>query len=155
MDRLEVHAVAADAPEAAALTGAMVAEVSALYGGGLAAPGTPSASVADFSPPHGAFVIVIEDGRPVAGGGVKRLAPGVAEIKRMYVVPDARGRGIARKLLAALEDAARATGHRVARLDTGVRQPHARALYESAGYRAIDDYNGNPYAGFWGEKALE
>jgi GNAT superfamily N-acetyltransferase len=73
----------------------------------------------------------------------------------MYVVPEARGRGLARRLLEALEDAARATGHRVARLDTGARQPHARALYESAGYRAIGDYNGNPYAVFWGEKALE
>ena len=155
MAALEVRAVAADAPEAVALIGAMVAEVGALYGGDMVAPGTPSATTADFSPPHGAFLVLLENGRPVAAGGVKRLGPGLAEIKRMSVVPDARGRGIARQLLAALEDAARACGHRVARLDTGSRQPHARALYESSGYKPIPDYNGNPYAAFWGEKALE
>jgi GNAT superfamily N-acetyltransferase len=102
----------------------------------------------------GAFVVGWEDGRPVAGGGLTRMGPGVAEIKRMYVVPDARRRGHARRLLAALEDAARGLGHERVRLDTGARQPHARALYESAGFRPIPDYNDNPKAAYWGEKVL-
>jgi ribosomal protein S18 acetylase RimI-like enzyme len=70
------------------------------------------------------------------------------------VVPEARSRGHARRLLVALEDAAADLGYEIARLDTGPQQPHARALYESAGYRSIPSYNGNEVASYWGEKAL-
>jgi GNAT superfamily N-acetyltransferase len=72
----------------------------------------------------------------------------------MYVVPEARGRGAARELLGALEDAARALGYARVRLDSGPGQPHARTLYESAGYQEIADYNGNPFAAYWAEKTL-
>jgi GNAT superfamily N-acetyltransferase len=72
----------------------------------------------------------------------------------MYVAPDARGRGLGRALLAALEELGRDLGYAVARLDTGARQPGAQRMYERAGYASVPDYNGNPYAAFWGEKAL-
>ena len=98
--------------------------------------------------------MLTEDGRPVAGGGVKRLDDRACEIKRMYVAPDARGRGVARELLPALEALARDLGYAVARLDTGAKQPGARRMYEAAGYRPVSDYNSNPYAAFWGEKRL-
>ena len=88
------------------------------------------------------------------GGGVKRDEDGVAEIKRMYVVPEARAAGLGRRLLEALEDAARELGYARVRLDTGARQPHAQAMYERAGYHPIGNYNGNPQASFWGEKIL-
>ena len=114
----------------------------------------PSATPADFSPPGGTFVVGYEGETPVAGGGIKRLDDGAAEIKRMYVVPAARGAGVGRALLGALEDAARALGYRVVRLDTGRFQGSALRMYQEAGYRAIADYNDNPYASFWGEKAL-
>jgi GNAT superfamily N-acetyltransferase len=114
----------------------------------------PSATPADFSPPGGVYLVGMLEGAPACGGGVKALGEGIAEIKRMYVVPELRRRGIARELLAALEDAARDLGHRVIRLDTAAALPHARRMYLSAGYREIADYNGNPYAGFWGEKPL-
>ena len=65
----------------------------------------------EMVPPHGAFLVGYEDGRPVAIGGLRRLEDGVCEIKRMYVVPDARSRGVGRALLGALEDAARAIGY--------------------------------------------
>src|SRR4051794_40434762 len=101
----------------------MVAEMEALYelptGHGLGLTAPP----ADFSPPGGAFVVVYEDGKPIAGGGVKRDEDGVAEIKRMYVAPKARGRGLGRQLLEALEDTARSLGYARIRLDTGARQP--------------------------------
>jgi GNAT superfamily N-acetyltransferase len=61
---------------------------------------------------------------------------------------------VARRLLVALEDRARELGHAVARLDTGPKQPGARHLYESAGYREIPNFNGNPVATFFGEKPL-
>jgi GNAT superfamily N-acetyltransferase len=84
-------------------------------------------------------------------GGVKALGDGAGEIKRMYVVPEFRGRGFARALIQALEDAARDLGHRVMRLDsTSATWP----VYQAAGYREITDYNDNPHADFWGEKRL-
>jgi GNAT superfamily N-acetyltransferase len=72
----------------------------------------------------------------------------------MYVVPAARGRGLARALLRALEDAARALGYETVRLDTGPRQPHVQGLYLSEGYVPIPNFNGNPVATFFGEKRL-
>jgi GNAT superfamily N-acetyltransferase len=151
---IEVRSEAADSLVAVRLVEAMVTEMEELYdlragtGLGLSAP------PADFSPPGGAFLVVYEDGKPVAGGGVKRDEDGIAEIKRMYVAPGARGRGLGRQLLEALEEEARSLGYARIRLDTGARQPEARAMYERAGYHAVDDYNGNPQATFWGEKVL-
>jgi GNAT superfamily N-acetyltransferase len=72
----------------------------------------------------------------------------------MYVVPDARRQGVARALLHALEDAARGLGFAVARMDTGPRQQHALAFYEREGYVPIGNFNANPAASWWGEKAL-
>jgi len=107
-----------------------------------------------MAPPDGAFLVAYEHDRPLACGGLKRLDAKSAEIKRMYVVPQARGGGLGRSLLAALEEEARRLGYRRAPLDTGPRQPHARALYASAGYIAISAYNTNPVADYWGEKRL-
>ena len=67
-------------------------------------------------------------------------AVSAVEVKRMYVVPEQRGHGHARRMLAALEDAARAAGHDVVVLETGLRQPEAIALYESAGYEPVPGF---------------
>ena len=151
---IEIHPVRADQPPADRLLAAMVAEVTRLYG----PPedrNAPTATPDELWAPHGSYLVVSEDGAPVAGGGFKAPAPGLAEIKRMFVVEEARGRGHARRLLVALEDAARSLGHTRLRLDTGPKQPFARALYESAGYRPIPAYNANSAASFWGEKRLD
>jgi GNAT superfamily N-acetyltransferase len=150
---LDVRAEPADQPPGSDLVEAMVAELEQFYGR-IDRAGTPAARPQDMAPPGGRFLVIYEDGEPIACGGVKRLGDGVAEIKRMYVVPEARGRGVARALLVALEDAARDLGYPRVRLDTGREQPHARALYESTGYREIADYNGNPAASYWAEKDL-
>jgi GNAT superfamily N-acetyltransferase len=151
---LRFEAVPADVPPAADLIAAMVAEMAVLYGP-IDVPGMPTATPADFAAPEGTFLVGFdEDGAPVCGGGVKRLDDEAAEVKRMYVVPSARGRGVARALLAALEDAARDLGYRVARLDTGPLQGSARRIYESTGYRPIGNFNSNPVASYWGEKRL-
>ena len=149
---IEFRREPAGSPEARALLTAMEQEMFALY----EMSEMPMPASTDDLEPHagGAFVVGWEDGRAVAGGALKRLEPGVAEIKRMYVLPDARRRGHARRLLAALEDTARVLGYERVRLDTGARQPHARALYESAGFQPIRDYNDNPKAAYWGEKVL-
>jgi GNAT superfamily N-acetyltransferase len=104
--------------------------------------------------PDGAYLVGYEVEAPVAGGGVMRLDAGVAEIKRMYVRPGARSRGVARALLEALEQTARDLGYESVRLDTGPKQQHALALYRSAGYADVPPYNDNPFACFWGEKFL-
>src|SRR4051812_15888879 len=103
---VEVRRIPADGEDGLALGGGMVGDIERHYGLAVVTDG-PSATPADFSPPGGAFVALYEDGRAVAGGGVKRLDAATGEIKRMYVVPEARGRGLARRLLIALEDAAR------------------------------------------------
>ena len=145
----------AGASPAAELIAAMVAELARAYDDVRPDdPRRPTATPAELGPPHGTCRVGWADGVPVVVGGVKRLGDGLRELKRMYVAPAARGRGVARMLLAALEDAARELGYARARLDTGPRQPHAEALYRSAGYAEIAPYNENPAASFWGKKAL-
>jgi GNAT superfamily N-acetyltransferase len=150
---MDVRTVPADQSPARELIAAMIDELIPLYGR-IDGPDAPTATAADFSPPGGTFLVLERDGAPVAGGGLKRLDARTCEIKRMFVVPEARGQGVARALLQALEDAARTLGYTAARLDTGPQQPHARALYESAGYVQIPDYNANPHASFWAERTL-
>jgi GNAT superfamily N-acetyltransferase len=149
----DADSVPADQAPARDLIEAMIAELEQFYGR-IDRAGMPSATAADFAPPGGRFLVLYEGLEAVACGGVKRLEDGLGEIKRMYVIPHARGRGVGRVLLVALEDAARDLGYARVRLDTGPRQPHARALYESAGYAEIPDYNDNPAASYWAEKRL-
>jgi GNAT superfamily N-acetyltransferase len=131
----------------------MIDELVPLYGR-IDIPGAPTATPAEMGPPAGEFLVGWEDGAAVCCGGLKRLTDDVCEIKRMFVVPQARGRGVAQLLLDALEDAAQGLGYAAARLDTGPAQPHAQRLYERAGYRSVGDFNANPFACFWGEKQL-
>ena len=105
--------------------------------------------------PDGAYLVGYEGAVAVAGGGLRRLDYGVAEIKRMFVRPAARSRGVARALLGALEEAAWDMGYERVRLDTGPKQVHGLALYRSAGYVDVAPYNDNPFACFWGEKQLD
>jgi GNAT superfamily N-acetyltransferase len=121
------------------LTAAQQAELRARYEGGQE-PGTPP-SAADV-----AVVLVARDagGETVGCGALRPLGDGVAEIKRMYAVPAARGRGLSKLVLAGLEAAARDRGWTTLRLETGPRQPEAIALYEGAGYRPIAAFG--PYA---------
>jgi GNAT superfamily N-acetyltransferase len=113
--------------------------------------GGPSAEPADFTPPLGAFLVACEGEHAIACGGLKTIGPRIAEVKRMYVVPEARRRGVGRALLAALEDHARSMGFAIVRLDC---QRHNWPLYRAAGYVAIEDYNDNPFADHWAEKQL-
>ena len=140
-------------PPAADLLEAMVAEIEPMYGR-VDGADRPAATPDDLWFPTGTYLVGHLDGVPVAGGGVKTLEPGLGEIKRMYVTPEARGAGLARRLLVALEGASRRLGHDRVRLDTGPFQSQAKALYRSAGYVEIDDYNANPDADFWAEKPL-
>ncbi|HJU54039.1 MAG TPA: GNAT family N-acetyltransferase [Pyrinomonadaceae bacterium] len=87
-----------------------------------------------------AFVVARLDGRPVGCGAIRPHEPGVAEVKRMYVEPAARGLGVGRRILQELESVAGALGYVAIRLETGVKQPAAISLYERAGYQRIERY---------------
>ena len=155
MSELRFEAGAVDAEPGAGLVAAMRDEIATLYAGlVLDGEDMPRAGAAELGPPDGAFLIGWQGQSPVCCGGFKRLDQRACEIKRMYVVPEARGRGVARRLLGALEDLARDHGYEIARLDSGSDQPHAVALYASVGYREIPNFNGNPAATYFAEKPL-
>jgi GNAT superfamily N-acetyltransferase len=106
------------------------------YGGRDAAVVDP----AEFSPPLGLFLVAEVDGRPAGCGGWRSSGDGVAEVKRMYVEPAFRRRGIAALVLTELERTAAAAGHRQLVLNSGARQPEALALYDRAGYTPVPGY---------------
>jgi len=111
-------------------------------------------SEAEMTPPHGFFLIARRDGRPVGCGALLRVSDEVAEIKRMWVSPAARGQGLARRLVDRLEGVAREQGFRKVWLDTNRALKEAQALYRRQGYAEIGRYNDNPYADHWFEKVL-
>lgn len=132
-------------PEAVRLLRLLDAELHARY---------PASSVHGFDPAAagpvaGAFLLARIGGEAVGCGAVRPLEPGVGEIKRMFVLPESRGRGVARAILGALEEAARTLGLTTLRLETGTRQPEALALYEACEYRripAFGEYASDPYS---------
>ncbi|MFF0367378.1 GNAT family N-acetyltransferase [Micromonospora sp. NPDC005087] len=95
------------------------------------------------------YLAVVVNGRAVACGGLQSIDAATGEVKRMYVRPASRGRGIARQLLAALEELAFRQGHSVVCLETGTYLPAAIGLYTSCGYDRIPaygEYVHNPYS---------
>ena len=134
-----------DHPDAVKLEDAVQREYAVRYGdGGDATP----LDAGMFVPPLGLYLLVYDtEDRPVATGGWrtqdendKGYANGDAELKRMYVVPEARGLGLARRVLAALEDDARAAGRTRMVLETGTMQPEAIALYTSSDYAPCEKF---------------
>jgi GNAT superfamily N-acetyltransferase len=94
----------------------------------------------EFVPPNGLFLVGYLDGIAVATGAFRRHAENAVEIKRMYVVPEARGKGLSRVMLAALEHRARLAGASRVVLETGNLQPEAISLYASSGYERIPGF---------------
>jgi GNAT superfamily N-acetyltransferase len=132
-----------DSPDAMALTKQAQQFYVELYGGQDTTPFTAD----EFTPPYGGFFVGYLDDRPVAMGGW-RFSPVIApegatrpaELKRMFVHADVRHQGLARRLLAALEAAAREAGADWMILETGRPQVAATALYRRSGYVDIAPY---------------
>ncbi|MEV4568990.1 GNAT family N-acetyltransferase [Nonomuraea sp. NPDC049419] len=114
------------------LVRALDADLAARY------PDDPTITAARLGP-AARFLLAELDGHPVGCCAIQPTAGG-AELKRMYVTPQARGRGVARRLLAEAEDLATALGHRRIRLETGIHQPEAIALYTRTGYMPVPAY---------------
>ena len=146
-DSLEITPEALTTPVATALVAALNVELSALY----PEPGATHFRLdpAEVAPGSGVFLVANLSGLPVGCGAlrhlrdaglVRELGPRVGELKRMYVAPDVRGKGIGRSLLARLEAEARALGLARLVLETGSRQTEALALYRRAGFTEISAY---------------
>ncbi|MFI6148971.1 GNAT family N-acetyltransferase [Streptomyces sp. NPDC051109] len=136
---IQLRIVPYDHPDALKLNDQVQLEYQARYGGeGDVTPLDP----AMFAPPNGLYLLAYDaSGSPVASGGWRSqeendegYSDGDAELKRMYVIPEARGLGLARRILAELEADARTAGRTRMVLETGDRQPEAIALYFSSGY---------------------
>lgn len=109
---------------------------------------------AEVRPPVGAFLVASVDGDPVACGAVKSISPGVGSLKRMWVAASARGLGLGRRMLLALEAQARDLGLTTLRLETNRVLAEALRLYESSGYVEVAPFNADPYADHWFERHL-
>jgi len=128
-----------DSPDVQALAEAQQEEMRGRYAG--VGDIGPAREAHMFEAPGGVFLVTrADDGRAVACGGVCRFDTARAELKRMYVAPAARGTGLGRRLLEALEAEARRLGYTGIVLETGDRQPEALGLYTSAGYGPIPCY---------------
>ena len=90
-------------------------------------------------------IVLYDDGKPVGCGAIKEFEPGTMEVKRMYTLPESRGKGIASNILQELEKWAAELSYKKCVLETGKRQPEAIGLYKKSGYRIIPNYG--QYAG--------
>jgi DNA-binding MarR family transcriptional regulator/N-acetylglutamate synthase-like GNAT family acetyltransferase len=118
-------------------------------------PGRSIPADADhLTPPAGLFLVARSCGQALGCGALKRGKDGIGEIKRMWVAPAARGLGVGRRLLDALEDHARRFGLTVLHLETNRALREAQALYGRHGYREVPPFNAEPYAHHWFEKRL-
>ncbi|SRR5579885_3210066 len=130
-------------------------EIDERFVGGFDRDKDGTCAAEDFKPPRGCMLVAKLFGEPMGCGALRTLEPGIGEIKRMWISPDARGLGIGRRLLAELERMAKKRRMRAIRLDTNESLTEALRLYRSAGYREIRRFNDNPYAHHWFEKNLK
>ncbi len=131
-----LRALRYDAPVAQYLVERVQLEYVARYGGRDAALVEP----AEFLPPRGLFLVAEVGGVPAGCGAWRALPSGAAEIKRLYVEPAFRRRGLARLIVSALESGAAAAGHAEVVLNSGPEQPEALTLYGELGYRPVPGY---------------
>jgi ribosomal protein S18 acetylase RimI-like enzyme len=152
---VEITVEDAAGPDAQRCLAAYYAELRVRFDDGFdPALGLP-AGAPEMSPPAGLFVVGRLRGEPVACGGLKLHGRDPAEIKRMWVAPAARGLGVARRLLAALEDQARQRGIATVLLETNKNLTEAIALYRSSGFVEVAPFNDEHYAHHWFEKHLD
>jgi DNA-binding MarR family transcriptional regulator/GNAT superfamily N-acetyltransferase len=149
---ISVDLVDGAAPDARACLDAYATDIDARFPEGF----DPSDLVRpeEVSGQRGAFFVAYEEGRPVGCGALRRLRPGIGEIRHVWVHPDARRLGLARRILTALETEAAARGLDTLRLDTHATLTEAQAMYRAGGYREIEPYVDHVYGDFWFEKRL-
>ena len=141
-------------PDARHCLDAYVAELQVRFTDGWDPARSIPADPDELVPPHGLLLLAHLDGEPVGCCALKLHGAEPAEVKRMWVSPAARGLGLGRRLLEAVERAASDAGATVARLETNGNLHEAIALYRASGYREVPAFNAEPYAHHWFEKDL-
>lgn len=101
----------------------------------------------EYGAPGGDFLLAAENDKYLGCIGLRRISDGVGEVKRLYIRPEARGRGAGRLLAEGIVAAARRLGYARLRLDTLPDMKEAQALYASLGFKAIPEYRFNPVPG--------
>lgn len=139
---------------ARACLAAYYAELAARLPGGFDVGRSRDPDAADMIHPRGSFRVAHADGLPVGCVGLKRMAADWAEVKRLWVAPEARGLGLAHRLMAEIETDAHALGFTLLRLDTNSALGEAAAFYRRSGWREIERFNDDPYPDIFFEKAL-
>ncbi|HVH44447.1 MAG TPA: GNAT family N-acetyltransferase [Labilithrix sp.] len=147
---IELRAVDADGADAMRLLETYFAELRSTFGSFTA----PSLADLRADGEGGVVLVAYDEGLPVACGSLRRLDDDTAEVKRMFVLPEARGRGLGRQVLRALEERARSLNCVRVVLDTAAPLEAAATMYLREGYREVARYNDNPYATRWFEKRL-
>lgn len=138
---MQIERVRLSDPAAQLLVTGLTEEYEARYGPNGEMSRAPHA---EFDPPSGLFVVLVDGDVTLAGGGFRRYDDTTCEVKRMWTHPDHRRRGLATVVLTALEDGAAEAGYSKLVLETGPRQPEAEAMYKARGYSRIDFYG--PYS---------
>ena len=132
---------------------AYFAELAERFDEGFDAGQSSAPDAGAFKAPNGVMLVARAEGAPVGCGGLKFVPDGTAEVKRAWVSPTVRGRGLARQLMAELESLA-AERVDIVRLDTNQTLTEAIAMYRGLGYYEIEDFNNEHYAHHWFEKRL-
>ena len=134
--------------------GEYYSELSRRFKGGFEVRLSRDPDATDMMSPRGAFFVAMSDGLPLGCVGLKGTGSELAEIKRLWVAPSARGLGVGRRLMDAAENAARNLSVRIVRLDTNSALAEALQLYRRTGWNEIDRFNDDPYPDLFFEKQL-
>lgn len=143
-----------DSPEARYCLGEYYGELDRRFDGGFDVALSRDPDGAEITRPRGGFLMAMSDGLPLGCVVLKRASDGIAELKRLWVAESARGLGIGRRLIAAVEDLAIELGATTLRLDTNRALGEAAAMYRALGWTEIARFNDDPYADFFFEKRL-
>ncbi len=153
-DRIELVQTDPRAPDSLQCLQAYYDELAARFERGFDVSLSRDPEAANMLPPLGAFFVAMSDGLPLGCGGLKGDGSEVAEVKRLWIDPCARGTGLAQRFMAEIENAARALGITTLRLDTNSALPEAAKLYRKLGWAEIDRFNDDPYPDLFFEKVL-
>jgi DNA-binding MarR family transcriptional regulator/GNAT superfamily N-acetyltransferase len=151
---VRIDVVDPEAPAALYCLGEYYAEIGRRFEGGFDHTISLAATPEQLRLPAGLFVVAFLHGEPVGSGALKFHGRRPAELKRMWVAPQARGLGLGRRLLVELERLAVEHGVRTLRLETNKSLVEAIALYRSSGWREVPAFNDERYAHHWFEKRL-
>lgn len=153
-DKITIDEVDPRKPDAVHCLSAYYAELGRRFARGFDVSLSRDPDAVDMIRPRGTFLLAQSDGVPLGCVGLKGNGSEIAEIKRLWVADSARGLGVARRLMADVEDAARDLGITTLRLDTNSALPEAEKLYRSSGWTEIPRFNDDPYPDLFFEKVL-